>query len=102
MTSPADLEVAAYILRREGRLDDGAYSPEIALEREHQLDGPDKWAIRGGGNCMDKTGRWSYERQPSSRTDKWLDSHRFGTVEEALLVWTYSAEGSRRVVEGRP
>jgi len=39
--------------------------------------GGDRWAVCRAGQCATKTGRWSHERQPSSRTDYWKRTHRF-------------------------
>lgn len=47
--------------------------------------GHDKWAVCWAGECLSKSGQWSHERQPSSRTDAWLRTHRFD-LETALAL----------------
>lgn len=34
------------------------------------------WAATRGGMCLDASGRWSYERVPSARSDAWIATHR--------------------------
>lgn len=57
--------------------------PEFEVHVEYA--GYDRWAIRHGGRCLSKDGRWDWEPLPSSRTDAWLQSHRF-TEGEALRI----------------
>jgi hypothetical protein len=41
--------------------------------------GGDRWAVTdGGGRCLDRSGRWSWEPQTSNRGNKWIADHRFG------------------------
>lgn len=47
--------------------------------------GNDRWAVIHGGYCLGTDGEWEYERQPSSRADEWLASHRFD-LDEALRL----------------
>ena len=43
------------------------------------------WAIRDGGGCYNRRGVRGYEPQPSSRTDRWIKSHRF-PLDEAIRI----------------
>jgi hypothetical protein len=45
--------------------------------------GKERWAVRRGSECLGRSGEWVWEMRPSSRTDEWLDEHRF-TQDEAL------------------
>jgi hypothetical protein len=63
--------------------DDDPLNP-IKFERVLQAKGPALWAIRRGGMCLAKSGRWNWEPRPSSRTDAWLDEHRYTSVQEAV------------------
>jgi len=56
----------------------------ISLEnRDPRKDGAKTWAIIQDGCCMANDGTFDYEPSPSSRTEEWLNSHRF-TLEEAI------------------
>lgn len=84
-----DFLIGSYILYPAGPRD---RTPEVILERVGQADDelnrlPDKWAIRQGGACLSKDGKWMLERQPSSRTKAFLSKCRFDTPEEAVQVW---------------
>jgi hypothetical protein len=37
---------------------------------------PDRWAVCLRSECLSRTGKWHYERQPSSRTDRFKEYHR--------------------------
>ena len=55
------------------------------VERTMQRDGSFLWAVRDGfENCLSKSGEWDYEPFPSSRTEEWLDQHRFSSAREAI------------------
>lgn len=53
---------------------------------------PDLWAVRRGDmwlssqECLSIDGEWVYEPMPSSRTQAWLDKHRFATAESAAAA----------------
>jgi hypothetical protein len=66
---------------------DGRGGALVTLERAPQRDGPDRWAIRRGGNALGRDGEFEYEPLPSSRTEKFYRKYRFATVEEALKIW---------------
>jgi hypothetical protein len=38
---------------------------------------PGRWAVRHLGSCLSSVEEWDYEPISSSRTDEWLDEHRF-------------------------
>lgn len=50
---------------------------EITIEERGQLDGTTRWAVCRLGQCLNRRGRWDYEMNPSSRTDRWIAGHRF-------------------------
>src|SRR5690606_16891884 len=69
-----DAEVTAYALPNG-----------TTVERTMQRDGSFLWAVRDGlKKCLSKSGEWDYEPFPSSRTEEWLDQHRFSTAQEAI------------------
>lgn len=49
----------------------------ITVEERGQIDGTTRWAVCRLGQCLNRRGRWDYEMQPSSRTDRWIAGHRF-------------------------
>lgn len=58
---------------------------QVTVERALQLDGSSLWAIRQpNGFCMNHKGEWDFEPLPSSRTEKFLKSFRFETMDEAI------------------
>lgn len=66
----------------------------ISVEHSMQRDGTYLWAVRDGfKQCLSKSGEWDYEPFPSSRTDEWLDQHRFSSAGEAI-------DHARRRIEG--
>jgi hypothetical protein len=38
---------------------------------------PGRWAVRHLGKCLSVVGEWDHEPISSSRTDEWLNEHRF-------------------------
>ena len=83
--NPQELTVERY------RLDLGG----VTLERVGQMKGPDRWAIRSSGRCLNKAGRYEMELTPSSRTDGFLARCRFESVKEAMQAWDKGAGISR-------
>lgn len=62
------------------------YNREVYLRTRGQISGPDKWVIMlewTQGWCLGKNNRWYFERNPSSRTDKFINQTRFDTANEA-------------------
>jgi hypothetical protein len=49
---------------------------------ERRADG-DVWAVLSRGLCLGADGEWHHEPMPSSRTAKWVASHRF-TFDDAV------------------
>ena len=47
--------------------------------------GPGSWAVIHLSRCLHRSGRWDHEPLPSSRTQRWLSSHRFD-LETALKL----------------
>lgn len=60
---------------------------EVRLECVRQINGPDLWAIREKGCCLNKQGEWELEPIPSSRTDAFYKRCRWETAEDALKFW---------------
>lgn len=63
--------------------------PDVCrIEEVLQRDGSSLWAIRRQfGDCMNKSGEWEDEPQPSERHDEFFARCRFATPEEAYKVW---------------
>ena len=59
---------------------------EMTIIRTPQMSGPDLYKVMKRVYCLSKTGEWDFEPIPSSRTEEYLSSHRFGTFEEALVA----------------
>lgn len=60
----------------------------VTLERQSQLDGPDRWALYKGGCVLYKSEKeFAYESMPSSRTPEDLNDTRFDSPQEALDFW---------------
>ena len=48
--------------------------------------GPGSWTVLQGSACMRKDGHMSYERQPSSRTERFIKAYRFPRDEAVALA----------------
>lgn len=46
--------------------------------------GHGRWAVRRGPYALSVDREWDHEPQPSSRTDTWLEKHRWKDLDEAL------------------
>lgn len=55
--------------------------------------GGDRWAVTRHGQCLDASGKWSWERLPSSRSDEWIAEHRF-PLDKALEL---AQEAARKI-----
>lgn len=71
---------------------------DIEVDRAPQMDGTVKWAVRWNGRSLHRSGRWDWEPIPSSRTDRWLKSHRF-ELDTALKLAEKAAP--QLVINGR-
>ncbi len=60
------------------------------IHRMGQIKGPDKFAVRSHGNCLDKDGDWVYEPMPSSRDDGFMKSCRFDSFEDAVKTYEHT------------
>lgn len=69
------------------QLPPGARYDAPTLDRVGQIEGPDLWAVRRLGRCLNRDGEWEYEPRPSSRDDAFKARCRFATPEEALAAW---------------
>lgn len=78
------------------RLDDGRAIGEIRIKRRGQRDGSMKWAVYMRDSwVLTKDFEWALEPIPSSRTDEFLATTRFDTLDEA---WS-AAEKSAAALE---
>lgn len=54
----------------------------------HRMNSPfydgEKWAVRMGGNCLNKEGEWEWEPSPSNREDDFYSRCRFESKEDAI------------------
>jgi hypothetical protein len=64
----------------------GSGTGATRVERAQQIEGPDKWAVRQGGNCLSKAGEWEWEPMPSGREDDFLERCRFDTAQDAIAA----------------
>jgi hypothetical protein len=74
-------EPVGYLVSMIPEIGYDASSWSIKVERR----GPDAWAVIHHSRCLHRSGRWDYEPIPSSRTDRWIKSHRF-PLDEALKL----------------
>jgi hypothetical protein len=86
---------------------------EVILARRDGFNGR-RWAIKQRGYVLNKSGEWEWEPQPSSRTEEWLKTVRWNTIEEAQVAWTAAkaklekasderqAQANSRASEGHP
>jgi len=56
----------------------------IMVESVRQIDGPDLWAVRQGGDCLNASGGWEWEPMPSCRDEEFKSRCRFGSASLAL------------------
>lgn len=54
--------------------------------RSSAEDEQESWAVLWRGMCLSKSGNYTHEPQPSSRTEKWLAEHRFSSASEAAAA----------------
>lgn len=59
----------------------------VTLESALQRDGKTMWAVRSGGNCMNKGGEWELEPCPSNRDDEFIARCRFATMSDGIIMW---------------
>lgn len=63
------------------------YYDEITLCCVKSKEKGKRWVIRNGRSCLNKEGEWVYEPMPSSRTNEFIESTRFDTLEAGLDFW---------------
>ena len=56
---------------------------QITIQRIARPDGPDRWAIKHHGNCLNKNGEWEHEPIPSNRDEDFLARCRYDSFDEA-------------------
>lgn len=66
----------------------------LLIEKRRSL-GDDVWAITDGGQVLNKSGKWEWEMQPSSRTDAFLARSRFTLREAVTLIESLSLWDAR-------
>jgi hypothetical protein len=71
---------------------------DVQAVRVVNREGVRLWAVRCGSYCMSRSGTWTIEPIPSSRTEAWIRSHRFESAQQALDA--YMRRG-RKNLEGR-
>jgi len=74
----------------EGHHDEDMFS--LTVDRAPQMDGTVLWAVRHLSSCLNRSGEWSYEPIPSSRTAGWLKQHRFEFIEAMRLAYVAAPE----------
>ena len=57
--------------------------------------GPVLWAVTRLNSCLNKSGEWEYEPQPSSRDDAFIARCRWTSLDEALAAARSRAEEPR-------
>ena len=68
---------------------------DVVIHKVPQREGPDLYAVRAEGSCLNKEGHWEWEPQPSSRDDEFIARCRFATYDEALEVYKQKAEAEQ-------
>lgn len=59
----------------------------VRIESVNSRGGKTRWAVRDAfGLCLGRDGLWRDEPSASSRTEEFLNVHRFGSPQEALQV----------------
>lgn len=72
---------------RTFRAGSGIHLNGIRIDACLQPDGSTRWAIRSGGrDILGQDGEWTFEPNPSSRTDEFYQNYRFDTLPEALAA----------------
>lgn len=64
-----------------------ALPDQCRIERTSRRDGSTLWAVRQHGDCLNVSGEFECEPQPSSRSDEFLARCRFPTAEAAYACW---------------
>ena len=82
----AELTVASYLLHED------PHGMNTEAVRMRQRDGRILWAVRHGSKCLNQSGEWEYEPQPSSRDDAFFARCRFASTADAIEA--YHARGS--------
>lgn len=71
------------------------WDSEITIEAVRSADGPDQYAIRRAGRCLNKKGEWEYEPLPSNRSAAFLKRCRYATLGKAIDHYVkYEADAS--------
>lgn len=76
----ADLKILSYQLG-------GDMAYPVKLDCVSSRNGPERWAVRCGEQCMSINGEWDHEPMPSNRDDRFYATFRFATPEAAIDCW---------------
>lgn len=57
------------------------------IHRVGQIEGPDKFAVRLHGRCLDINSQWTFEPMPSNRDDAFMKRCRFDGFEDAVKAY---------------
>lgn len=63
----------------------------VTVDRLPQMSGPDLFAVHYRGYDLSAAGEWDWRPIPSSRTEEWLATHRFRSLDEAVAVYVRAA-----------
>jgi hypothetical protein len=59
---------------------------EVFIEERTGREGVVRWAVTRNSDVLNRSGKWEWEPNPSSRTDAFLRRTRYATVDEALAA----------------
>lgn len=80
------LKATAYELVAPDPLSGGRFRQGVQLVLVYGRDAA-QWAIRSGGDALNKSGEWEWEPNPSSRDDAFFARCRWATRDEAYAAW---------------
>jgi hypothetical protein len=69
---------------------------EAFVERVANIEGPDRFAIRRLGDCLNKNGEWEWEPNPSTRDAAFFARCRWATKEEAFAAFREAIRAARK------
>ncbi len=78
------------------------HGADITIETAVQIDGPDLFAVRYAGRCLNKFGEWEMEPMPSSRSEDFLERCRFASIEDAINTASVPIRFARAILPNLP
>jgi hypothetical protein len=69
---------------------------DVFIEERVGREGVVRWAVIRSGDVLNRSGKWEYEPNPSSRTDAFLKRARYDTLAEAERAARAALEGRER------